>query len=264
MILRHAHTLSRRPVCQVLILALVLVSAGCVRGGPRTLPGAPDRRAILADLDANDKALEGFSAKGTCIIGSPEIVGKRRLRSTFDFQRPDKLHITGHDWWLGRLAFELTSVGDAYVVSLPEEDREFRGDGGEQGLFPMAPARLIQELVFPERWGQIPLRRVRMLESGESNKLVCLEIGLPGRWVRRIKVGGEPWVLRENELVDPRGEVVARATLKDHELIDTVWFPRELLIVFPQHGASLKLDIKELRVNPAFDDGLFSLGQVGQ
>ncbi len=259
------------------LVALVMTAlAGCTRFHDRFVrtqlpPGAPNLKAILADLGANDAAIENFSARGQVLIESPDLAGKERFSGSLQFRRPGDLHILGrHNVLLTRL-FELTCVGPEFLVEFPgkrEPYYRFENEQSEDVEFSVSPFDIVK-MFFPESWQDIRRNEVRLVAYDVANQQAILEIGKKGQPRRRITVTPvtlatsateSAWVLSVNEVLDDNGEVLSRTAFTDYVLIDGVRFPSVTESRFFPEQTWLRIKIKnagDIQINTGLDESHF-------
>ena len=271
----HQPCLWTRLARHLCVAALVVTAlAGCARfherlGQAQLPPGAPDLDAILADLGANDAAIENFVAKGRVFIESPDFVGTEWFRGSLQFRRPGDLHILGLHKVLPKTLFELTCVGSEFLVEFPgkrEPYYRFENEQSEDIEFSVSPFDIVR-MFFPESWQDIRRNEVRLVGYDEANQQAVLEVGKRRHVRRRVTVTpvtGPAWVLSINEVLDESGAVISRTTFTDYVLIDGIRFPSVTESEFFPEETWLKIKIKgpgDIRINTDLDESNFQFSR---
>lgn len=254
----------------VLILVFLALS-GCASLGEREeiydLPeGAPSLKAVLADLAANDWAIESFRASGTFTLEVPELEGVRKFRQgSIAFQRPAALHAKARHRLTGITIFELTAQEKEYLLEFPTQPDEYfyESEGIQFATMPtrVSPAEVVREMFLPERWDELRRREARMVEFDPVAQIAEIEIGYPDNPRRRVYVVGPPWRVRENVLFDEAGEVRAWTKLDEYHVMEGVRFPTKVDAIFPQEGARMTFEMRNIRLNSELDDDRFDVKQ---
>lgn len=261
------------PLFHMAALLAAFLAAGCAHTGGERLgeavgqgalpPGTPDPAVILADLAANDAAIENFRASGKFILKSPQLKETLLLpQSTIVFQRPADLSVTGRK--LGSPVGRLTCAGDAFLLEVATRHEYFLGERGQriEGMSrAVSPADIARETFLPEAWGALPPGRVRMVEFDAAQQRAVFEVlAERGRKVhRRVEVTGPPWVARRSELLDDDGVPLAITVKGDYRDADGVRFPAEVRSEFPGEDAFMEFSMKTFAINEPVDAALFDI-----
>lgn len=257
--------------CRAAAILLLCLSLGaCAWWGeplrPRVaLPGAPNVSEVLRDLAANDAAVQNFRAGGTFTFISPEVEGAVRGRGRVVLERPDKLHVSGRHRVTGVKVFELTCVGQEFLLEFPTEDLRYYQLQGEPSAgmpFPVLPTAIAGEMFFPEPWRDRRPRRVQLVGYQQSTGEAVLQIDLPKRRQRRIVVAGPPWVLVRSELLDEHGNVTARTMLSGYRDLDGIRFPTRVEAEFPREQTRMIIAMHNIRINTHLEYGLFQIKRL--
>lgn len=255
------------------LLLAGLAAAGCTTLGERApgmaLPrGAPDVETILADLDRNDRAIQSFRAAGTFTLVSPKFDAVKRFRSgRIMFRRPASLFIQGNHRITNMPLFKLISVDREFLIEVPTNYREnyyqLEGEEFESVPFSVSPSDIAREMFFPEPWGELKRREVRLAEYRPADHVARLEIGLRGRPRRRVDVmlvGPEnpAWVVVRNTRLED-GAPVAVTTLGDYRVRDAAPFPASIDVYFPTEETRLTLELRNMRLNVPLPEKVFDV-----
>jgi len=259
--------MSTRPMYALVALALLVT--GCARVGDplvrRDLAGdAPEVAAILSDLQENAERIQRFKATGKFIVQSPDLDSIYNLRhSEINFQRPDGLYVVGRKYATNMLM--LTSRGDEFLIELPRR-REYHyrteGETIDSVSFRVAPVDVANEMFLPEDWAALRSRQVKMDRYDAENQVATLSVYTRGfRPVLRrvIEVQGVPWRVVKNERYDTDGTLIAVTTKSDYHVQDGVYFPRDIMSVFPTENARMGMRIRSYFLNRELEPGLFDV-----
>ncbi len=223
---------------------LVLLHAGCVRGGTAIEP-APSAtlqpvedasaEAVLRGLAERQQALEQFEARGVFVFRSEASAAAFAGRGFVRYEAPDKLAIDARHRASGTLALRLRADGgDAYMLyGAPGERHEALWEEGLRTYgedMAVSPADIVRELFFPEDWLQASgeARVVSPYDAADGTITMQLE---RSEYVREIVVSGPPWVLRESRLYTNDGAVqtlLAESVYAAYEDVSGILFPVEL------------------------------------
>lgn len=259
---------------RALLAALIVIACGCTRVAERVErtplpPGAPDAKAILDDLEANDEAIRGFKATGAFTLASPELAAVQRFKSsTVIFRRPACLQVVGRKY-LGSKVFRLTCVGDEFIVEFPatRDEAYYRLEGEEFASVPgrkVSPVEILHEMVLPEPWTELKKRRVRMTGYDEATQTATLLIG-PKRAPRRlIEVTGPPWVIVRAERYDEHGNMIAHTVKSDYRWTGGIRFPYYIDAEFPGEESRMTLEMRKITPNIETDDAVFDIRAIAR
>jgi len=262
-----------RKACAIVVLCAAY--SGCVHLGHRLEqialpPGAPEVGEILANLAANDQALQNFQATGTFTLISPERPGVDRFRqSTVTFRKPTDLYVVGRKVALPKPLFRLTCVGTEYLIEFPTEKEyyyQLKGERFDSVPFSVSPSDVAREMFFPESWAELTPKRVRMTAFNEALRTATLEIlepGFPRWWVRRrITVKGAPWVVIQSKRFDKYGNLIAVTTKTNYREPLGVRFPAVVDAEFPGEGTQMTFDMRTIKPNVDLDDSVFDIDAI--
>ncbi|GMW02298.1 MAG: hypothetical protein AMXMBFR84_34340 [Candidatus Hydrogenedentota bacterium] len=251
-------------------LAGILLSAGCAGLGtpvPTTpLPeSTPRLESILDELDANDIRLSSFRAAGTITLQAPSLEGVQRFPTgTVAYQRPDKLFVEGR-LKTNAIAFQLQSSGDEFLIEFPTvrevKDRYFyhiKGQKIEDVPFDVSPSEVIDEMFLPEDWGSLKVPRdARITAFDPASQTATFTVGPRHRIRRTVVVSGPPWRVTRSERYDDEGGVLAITGRSEYNEKDGVQFPASIQSEFPQQGARMTFDMRNIRINIPLEPSLF-------
>lgn len=255
-----------RTLACILSLSLLAFAGGCARLGeayvPAPLPeGAPSAADVLADLAANEAALENFQATGTFILIAPELGPAQVLRqSSIAYRHPDGLSVIGRKH--GTTVMILTAQGAEFLVEFPtERDYYYRieGERFESVPFSVAPPDIVREMFFPEPWSALPAEAAHLIGFDVAAQRAELLIGDPRAPRRRVTAEGPPWVAVRNERFDEDGGVVAVTEKRDYRIVDGLRFPGEIEARFPGEGAEMRLAFRRIHINTELDEADFDV-----
>lgn len=253
---------------RILILTMIIVIAGCQRLGKELAraplpPGAPDVSSILADLAANDAAVQSFRGPCSVTLESPDLAGKQVLhKSSVYFRRPESLHVVGRKY--GSTVMRLTSAGSEFLIEFPAEKEYYyrlEGEHIESVSFSVSPSDIAREMFFPEPWASLDVERMRLAGYDEQEQIARLELLEPdGKHVQRLlTVQGPPWVIIRSERLDQRGRVISVTTLQDYRRFEDVNFPTTVEAVFPLEETAMTLTFRDLKPNAPIEDDFFDI-----
>lgn len=257
-----------------LLALLVLVGAGCRHLGSALdrgpVPeGAPGAGEILADLAANDAALNNFRGPCSVTLESPKLAATQVLQqSSVYYRRPSDLHVAGRKY--GSTVMRLTCAGKEFLIEFPTEDEYYyRLEGEFVGAvdFSVSPADIAREMFFPEPWATLPPERLLITGYDDTAKTATVEVlDANHNYVyRRMLLQGRPWVVVQNERFDLQGRVVAITRLGDYRVIDGVYLPASVEAVFPLEQTSMRLEFRQLKPNTPIEDKYFDIdGRAGE
>lgn len=247
---------------------LVLAGAGCRHLGTELersplSPGAPGPEEILADLAANDAALDNFRGPCSVILESPKLAATQVLQqSSVYYRRPSDLHVVGRKY--GSTVMRLTCAGKEFLIEFPTEDEYYyRLEGEFVGAvdFSVSPADIAREMFFPESWATMAPERLAVTGYDAATQIVLAELLDEDRNFvqRRLQFQGRPWVVVHDERFDSEGRVVAVTTLRDYRVIDGIHLPAQVEAVFPLEETSMKLEFRQIKPNTMIEDKYFDI-----
>lgn len=219
---------------------------------------APDVDVILKDLADNDAKVVNFRAAAHFTLQSPEVEGIQKFRSGsyIAYRRPSDLCVVGR-LRTGNVAFQLTCVGDEFLVEFPmERDPEkryyyqFGGEQFESVPFSVSPSDVARELFFPEEWAKLGRREARII--GYEQGVATMTVG-SRRHPRRVLDVGQledgHWVVLKSELLDDDGGIVALTTRNTYHEVDGYRFPTAVDVEFPGEQARISFELQNIRIN---------------
>jgi hypothetical protein len=249
------------------VALLALAIGGCATPGKRLqrdliAGGAPHPREILADLAANDGAIETFQVRGARFdLLAPSLSDGRVIgRSTLAFSRSGHLYFDARHLRLNTLALKFAAAdGRAYAWIREGGDHreEFwrEGDSVEGLPIQIEPSDLVREAFFPERWDGIPARDVRLEHYDEASATASLSIGPANNPRRRIEVVGTPWRIVRNVYFE-NGAEVADTHLTEYRVYDGgIRFPSHVEAHFVQADATMTIKLPRTQA-PRFNEVL--------
>jgi hypothetical protein len=247
----------------------ILLAGGCAHLGTRIEqqplpPGAPAINEILADLAANDAAVDRFQATGGFELKTPEIERIYTLQqSSISFRRPSDLYVVGRRY--GHAVLRLRCVGPAFLIELPRSKEYIYRPEGERFdsvKYPVSPADIAREMFLPEDWAKIHEGRARLTAYDEENQTATLEIfsGPRRRHPERIlQVQGKPWVIVESQLLDREGIPLAITRKGDYHERSGIRFPKQVECIFPGENAYMRFEMREFALHRELDDAWFRI-----
>lgn len=249
-------------------LALVVLS-GCVSHlGARIEhaplpPGAPNPEEIMAELAANDSAVQSFRAKGTFTVESPDLSGAKTFRNgSISFRRPASLSVLGRND-LGMAAFRLTCVGSEFLIEFPASKDEpyyrLEGERFADVPFSVSPSDIAREMFLPESWGELRAREYRLVAFDALKQEATIEIGPKRQPRRRVVVRGPEWVVMRSERLDDDGNVIALCTKGDYRLFEGMRFPAAVEACFPNEATRMTFEMRTIRLNGELKDDDFDI-----
>ena len=226
-------------------------------------PGSrPVPREILAVLAENDAKIIDFHAVGTFTIAAPEFAAKKLCTGDVVYRKPASLHITGRHRTWGNVVFLLTSVGKEFLLTFPGEDAQpyyYHEGAAVEGVdFSVSPSDIVREMYFPESWGELPLREVRVADYDSAAHIAVLLIGPAGRPRRRVEVAGPHWDVVRNELLGEDGQVTAVTRLAGYDTFDGIRFPMEVESRFPAKETEMSIRLRKIDFNTGVADSAFA------
>ena len=254
------------------IIVAVAALAGCVhmrRPETSVVPakGAPNAKAIVADLAANDARIDSFREKQALLsIKSPKLRATQVVSADVGFRRSGDLFIVARQrMHLGGIAFRLVSVGDVYAVRIPSEHRTVRGTAGEpveDVPFAVSPSDIARALFLPEDWATLDPTEVRVSAFDPATSTATLLIGPKEAPRHRLTVSGPPWRVITSERIDERGQVYAKSTRSDYRDWNAISFPTTIEAVFPEYETEVKLyKIDDPQFNTPLEESLFVIDE---
>lgn len=238
-------------------------------GGPVSgaeVEGLAER--ILAQLAANDAAIQSFRASGKFMLKSPELQDVQVLRqSSIRFRRPADLYVVGRKY--SKAVFSLTCSGDGFLIVMPTEDRYFASEGAARfnGVSrSVSPRDIANEMFFPEAWGELNPNTVVLADLNDAGDRAVLHVYESRRREtlrRRVTVEGPHWHVVENARFDGETEPVAITTLGNYREESGVWFATLIESRFPAENAYMQFDASTFEINGALETEDFDLkGQL--
>ncbi len=251
------------------LCVLILVAGGCARLGERVqqgaLPeGAPEIKAILADLAANDAALKNFKAKGAFTLESPDFAAVKKFDDGFiAFRRPADLCVIGRKY-LGMAVFHLTCVGSKFLIEFPAtpEEKPYYKLEGEQFKdvpFSVSPSDIAREMFLPESWDELKSKEARLTAYDAAAQTATIEVGPKRSPRRRLVVTGPPWRVVKSERLGDDGATLAVTTKVDYRDVDGIMFPAKVDASFPSEQTRMTLDMRKIWPNTQLDPALFDI-----
>lgn len=256
-------------------VSLLLLAAGCVSGGGRTieqlkLPAhEPVREEILRDLGSNDQAIHTFRAAGSFLLESPKLTATQRFpRGQVLFRRPADLFVLGRHRITNQTLFKLTSVDRAYLMEFPlsREDSfyQLEGDLYADVPFSVSPSDVAREMFLPEQWLELAPSEVRIVAFKETDQTAVVEIGDPKAPRRRIEVARfntehPAWVVVRNTRLDESGRPIAVTELSEYQEVDRIRFPGVIEAFFPTEETRMTFSMRNIRPNYELSDADFDI-----
>jgi len=248
-----------------LFLAVPLLLAGCAHTPrePLAVPlpeGAPAVGDILADLAAQQDRFDRFQVAGSLVAKLPGDAAAYVLRNTrLACVAPDRVHVDARKH--GARAFLLTASSDGYVVLSPaKKTYAFGTEGlvleGASGRF--TPALLARELLLGRDWAAVAARTAVLTSFDPATGEAALTLhDTPRRRAvtgRLIVAGGPPWrVLLDRRLDPATGQVLAETNREGYADWDGVPFPGRVETRLPGRDAWMRLDVRNLDLDPELD-----------
>jgi hypothetical protein len=252
----------------VYLFALPALLLGCAGGNARFDPGGerdrPEVAEILADLRANDAAIDTLEAAGTLALRAPEFEAAQRLDGRLVFARPDAVYMEGRK--VGSLVIWMADTGQDGLLVLPRKKHYYVAEGGMlavQSGRTFAPAALLRELLFSEGWTDVAPGDLRLVKHVAEAGVAELEFGtdMEQGMRRRVVVRGRPWVVVESRVIDAQGNVQAVSYREDYVVVEGVRLPQRIMTEFPGEGAFLNLTVRKYTVNQEADPSRFDIGE---
>jgi len=229
--------------------------AGCAHAPGRLLwrgaaPVDAEARQALDALARAQDMLGSLRGQGTCIAASQDVMGKRKFNVTLLYRAPRDVAVRGFDsTGLSGQVLRLVAVDGTLEVAIPETALDVSEMLGRAGADSIA-----RELMRPEEWGKLGGREVKVAnveETGDGRRLTLLvnkRFGL----LRRVTLEGPDWKLRESELLDKRGAVLARVEWQEYLEVGGVRAPVAFAAAFPQEGLTLRFSLEgsKVAINP--------------
>jgi len=276
--------LAGRGLCRVCLAGAVLFSlaagglSGCATtGGAASVeaPAAPAEQApgvaveglaerILAQLAANDAAIQNFRASGKFMLKSPELQDVQVLRqSSIRFRRPADLYVVGRKY--SKAVFSLTCSGEGFLIVMPTEDSYFSSKGAARfnGVSrSVSPRDIANEMFFPEAWDKLNSNTVVLADLNDAGDRAVLHVYESRRREtlrRKVTVEGPRWHVVENARFDGEAEPVAITTLGNYREESGAWFATLIQSRFPAENAYMQFDASTFEINGALETGDFDL-----
>lgn len=257
------------------LVVLLLAGAGCANlGEPVTrteLPlGAPTAEAIVADLAANDAAIETFRAAGSFVLESPKLEATQRFRGgRILFRRPADLYVQGNHRVTNIPLFRLTAVGDEFLMEFPtsKEDSFYQLEGEEFADVPfsVAPAEIAREMFLAEDWSALEADEVRVIDYDPAAETATLAVGKGRRprrlvTVARVNPDAPAWVVIRNERYEDN-QLLAVTELGQYRVEEGIHFPAYVDAYFPTESTRMQFDLRTIHLNRPIDNAEFNVRQ---
>lgn len=252
--------------------AITLLVQGCVTtgspesGATDTVQDAPLIERVLADLAANDRAIENFRASGKFMLKSPELQDVQVLRqSSIRFRRPADLHVVGRKY--SKAVFKLTCSGEGFLIEIPTESQYFYSDGGARFSSvsrSVSPRDIANEMFFSEVWSELNPNAVvlsDLTEDGSAATLNVYESRRRSELRRTVRVVGPPWRVVENTRYDGGDQPVAITALSGHREREGAWYATAYETQFPGENAFMQFEASTFEINAEMTPGDFDLDQ---
>jgi len=250
------------------VTLLWFLATGCAHLGTRlekqTLPeGAPEIQTILADLSANDAAINTFRAAGSFWLESPNLSAKKKFETgSIAFRRPSDLAVTGRNQ-VGMALFRLTCVGEEFLIEFPASKDEpyyqLKGETFASVPFSVSPSDIAKEMFLPESWNTLKLREINITSYDPATQTATFTIG-PKRAPRRIvTVQGVPWVVTRDERLNNEGLTIAITVKDKYFTLEGVRFPEFIDAEFPTEQTRLTFDMRNIKLNVPIEDDKFDI-----
>jgi len=247
-------------------LAVSAGGAGCARlgepveRGTSTLADTPNVKAVLRDLAANDAAVRNLKATGAITLESPEFEAVKMCKlGRLFLRRPDEVCVEGRKH--GSVVIRLTSVGAQFLIEFPatrdDPYYQLEGEQFDSVPFSVSPSDIAREMFFPEDWGAMKVRHLRVARGSDDRSLV-LDIRKRSHR-RRVVVEGPPWDVVRSELLDENGTVVAVTTKRDYRMEGGVRFPAHIDAHFPGEQTRMTFAFRKVLLNTELDDAVFDI-----
>lgn len=252
-----------RYLLQAAMVCLIVATAGCLTlNGPRPHTQANGQfvHQILNELAQSEAAVQNFRARGWVMVEAPG-VERRRFVARMAYVRPERLHIEGYHQ-LGKRLFEMVCSGAQWKVELPTEDKVYYYDGPAQATASgkdVTPLALARELFFVEEWQDLNPSQVQVISRSQDDSRIVLRIDHQGT-SRLVTLEGTPWAVKDSELYDDTGVVLARVERSHFTTDGGGAFPMEVTAHFPVDDTTLRFRLSDATFNTDdLEDTLFSV-----
>ena len=267
---------SRNHLGLLCALLLAFITSGC-QGGNRgksidfVTPDGLETvtiQATLADLAANDNAIQSFRCSGTTLIESPQFDARRKFRAVLRFQRPHRLYVEGRERLANIAVFRLISLEEEFLMEFPRnKDESFyqlEGEEFEDVPFSVSPSVIIKEMFLPEEWGGVKRGRVELVEYIEAENRLVANMRNGRKLHRRIEMQQvDPeyprWVITRNVRFDENGTILADTTLSDFSKVEDALFPGKVDAYFPTEDTRMTFTMRNIELNAEIDDEVFDI-----
>ncbi len=250
------------------------LNVGCASLGPAVeRAGAPENAPspgeILADLAANDNAIQSFRAGGTFTLESPKLESTQRFRGgRILFRRPADLYVQGNHRVTNMAIFKLYCAGEEFLMEFPTQQEQsfyqFEGEQFEDVPFSVSPSDIAREMFLPEDWDALASGGVTLAKYDAGHGTATLEVRSAAgasRVIDVVRVAGEApgWAISRNERRDETGRTLAVTTLGDYRAYESVRFPSSVEAWFPTEETRMTIEIRTVQFNGEIEDKYFDL-----
>ena len=258
----RAHPRRLPPLLRAPLLALTAFAvAGCAILPPRAQAPAPmltaSREELLARIAPGGTGVQTLQAAYAASFACPARGPARAFSGMLALERPGKLRMRGGAAMLPTL-FALLDDGGTISVHVPRDRALYRGRSASAlpGSFP--DAALLAEALLGLR-GEDGL--VHAMETKPECYLLHSFDPVAAALARRVTFDRRDLSPVRYEYFDREGRLSRDLRCADFSPADgaAVSLPRRVAIEAPAEGARLLLRLSDLRVNPAFADGMFTL-----
>ncbi|MFP6582390.1 MAG: hypothetical protein VCD00_07510 [Candidatus Hydrogenedentota bacterium] len=257
----------------LICLTIACVAAGCAHlggGVDIVVDGVqiPEISVILADLEANDKAIHSFQGAGRFFLESPNFSAKRKFRGSLRFQRPNQLHVEGRDRLANITVFRLICVNDEFLMEFPRRKEEsfyqLEGEEFEDIPFSVSPSDIVREMFLPEEWGDVKKRSLEIIDYLEESSTLVVEMREGRRLHRRIQLNqvdnaSPRWVITKHIRFDDAGRIIAMTEMTEFSRIEEALFPERVDAYFPTEDTRMIFTMTKIQLNKELDQSLFDI-----
>lgn len=222
----------------------------------------------LADLAANDRAIQSFRCSGTTTLESPKFDARRKFRAVLSFQRPHRLFVEGKDRLANTTVFRLISLEQEFLMEFPrDKDESFyqlEGEEFEDVPFSVSPAVIVKEMFLPEEWGDVKRRQLELVEYVEEDHRLIARMWIDRRLHRQIEMQqvdpeSPRWVITRHVRFDDYGNILAITTLGDFSKVEDALFPGTVQAEFPTEETTMTFEMRNIQLNAEIDEEVYDI-----
>ena len=222
----------------------------------------------LADLEANDRAIQSFRCSGTTLLESPKFDARRKFRAVLRFQRPHRLYVEGRERLAGIAVFRLISLEEEFLMEFPRnKDESFyqlEGEEFEDVPFSVSPAIIVKEMFLPEDWGSVKRSQLELIDYSEEEHRLIARMWNGRKLHRQVEMQqvdpeSPRWVITRHVRFDDDGNILAITELSDFSKVEDALFPGTVDAYFPTENTRMTFTMNAIELNAEIEEEVFDI-----